>query len=77
MPLFWQRSAFGPVGAVTLQGPAFITPSTTVSKVLEVVGELRKAMGHLHPGYGAAEELATAADQGAILTAIKEAEGGA
>ncbi|MDQ2736499.1 MAG: DUF1003 domain-containing protein [Pseudomonadota bacterium] len=45
-----------------------------VSKVLEVVDELRKALGHLHPDDSGTQELATAADPQAILSAIERAE---
>ena len=46
-----------------------------MSKVLQVVDELRAAMGHpaAHDD-SQTKELATAADPHAILTAIKEAE---
>jgi uncharacterized membrane protein len=44
-----------------------------VSKVLEVVDELRKAMGVKAPD-AEAQELATAADPEAILTALKESD---
>ena len=48
-----------------------------VSRVLEVVDEMRKAMGHVAPDDRQAQDLAMAADPEAILTAIKETEGDA
>jgi uncharacterized membrane protein len=44
-----------------------------VSKILELIDELRKASGQQAPD-PEAEELATAADPGAILSALKESE---
>jgi uncharacterized membrane protein len=44
-----------------------------VSKVLEVLDELRKTLGHKSPD-AEAEELATAADPKAILSALKESD---